>query len=150
MIDLNLKTFAKPMLAIVALISISACSEFTGGSPQIASPPPFDYSDGEELRSRMHQLSYELQQLDLALMAEGDNRPTLQEQVGRNLENIERLGNLLQQGDLRAKHPFLQSNMRNFLADVSRARMDVTMNPPRYYMAGRISGACINCHRSVQ
>jgi len=150
MIVSNWKKLSATMLTVTTMFALSACSDFTGTSPQIAYPPPFDYSDGEELRSRMTQLSYELQQLDLALMAEGDNRPSLPEQVGRNLENIERIAGFLQEGDLSSKHPFLQSNMRNFLADVRRARMDVSASPPRYYMAGRISGACINCHRSVQ
>ncbi|MDG2338137.1 MAG: hypothetical protein P8N94_09140 [Gammaproteobacteria bacterium] len=42
---------------------------------EIANPPPFDYIDGEELRSNMHQLAFELQQLDMALLDAYVDRP---------------------------------------------------------------------------
>jgi len=134
---------------IVGLVLV-ACSNNPNGFPQIASPPPFDYADGDELRSRMHQLAFELQQLDLALMTETDSRPTFQQEIVSNLQDIERIGTSLQTGDLSTRHPFLRDKMAGFLADVSRARRDAAMNPPRLYMAGRVSGGCVNCHQSVR
>ncbi len=44
-------------------------------------------------------------------------------------------------------HVFLRDDMENFLLTVRTARMGAEANPPRYYQAGRVSGACLNCHR---
>ncbi|MBT4582884.1 MAG: hypothetical protein HOD07_12530, partial [Gammaproteobacteria bacterium] len=107
-----------------------------------------DYADGEELRSRMHQLAWELQQLDLALVTELDNNPAFQREVTDTLSNIERIAGYLQSGDISSRHTFLEDGMDRFLTDVRRARTDATLGSPRYYMAGRISGACVNCHNA--
>lgn len=136
------------LLAATALLA--GCSASDQGFPAIADPPPFDYADGDELRSRMHQLAFELQQLDLALASRSDDSPNLQQDVRSSLNDIERIGGLLQSGDLASKHPFLQDDMDRFLDDVRRAQSDAESSQPRYYMAGRISGSCMNCHRSVR
>lgn len=64
-----------------------------------------------------------------------------------SLENIERIGGLLHDGDMSMRHVFLRDDMENFLLTVRTARMGAEANPPRYYQAGRVSGACLNCHR---
>lgn len=124
-----------------------ACSSGGGSFPQIASPPPFDYADGEELRTHMHQLAFELQRLDTVLMLESSGGFVTQEEVVENLRNIERIGEYLRDGDMSTRHGFLRDDMSNFIFTVSRARMGAEDNPPRFYAAGRVSGACLNCHR---
>jgi hypothetical protein len=142
---------ARQLLVLLSMAFVlAACSSGTGGFPQVAYPPPFDYADGEELRSRMHQLAFELQQLDLSLATEYDGGSGFQQEISSHLEDIERIAGVLQTGDLATRHSFLQNNMANFLADVRRASRDAELNPPRYYMAGRVSGSCVSCHRSVQ
>jgi len=37
--------------------------------------------------------------------------------------------------------------MAKFLSDVGRAKWDAEHD--RYYMAGRITGACVSCHKST-
>jgi hypothetical protein len=131
-------------LAIV--FSLAGCSTGSDSFPQIANPPPFDYVDGEDLRSNMHQLAFELQQLDMALLDAYVDRPSFQRQIVDSIQNIERIGGYIQETDLAVRHPFLQDDMDRFLSDVRRAKADAERNVPRYYMAGRISGGCINCH----
>ena len=63
------------------------------------------------------------------------------------LDDIERIGQTLQSGDLNSKHPFLLDAMAKFLSDVGRAKWDAEHD--RYYMAGRITGACVSCHKST-
>jgi len=133
---------------VAASLFLTACSVNGNSFPQIANSPPFDYADGDELRSRMHQLAWELQQLDLTLATQVDNSPTLRQEVVDNLSNIERIAGYLQSGDLSSRHTFLQNGMDRFLADVGKARIDATLGTPRYYMAGRISGSCVNCHNA--
>jgi len=138
-------------LALSIPLVLAACSGGTSTFPQIASPPPFDYADGEELRSSMHRLAFELQQLDLSLMvADMDQDPSERGQVVARLDNIQRIGEDLIAGDFSTNHVFLSSDMSRFLSTVNRARMSAENNPPNYYQAGRVSGACVNCHRVNQ
>lgn len=147
--DRSIRLFSQAFVLLFATLSLVACSGNGGGMfPQIANPPPFDYVNGEELRSRMHQLAFELQQLDLTLANDTDNRPDLQRDVVRSLQNIERIGGLLQAGEISANHPFLRDDINRFLADVGRARMDASLGTPRYFMSGRITGACVSCHQA--
>lgn len=132
---------------LIAAISLLACSTNGDSFPRIANPPAFDYINGEELRSRMHQLAFEVQQLDLSLANEFDDRPDFQRDVVSSLQNIERIAGLLQSGEIPANHPFLRDDMGRFLNDVRRARTDASLGSPRYFMAGRILGACVNCHQ---
>jgi hypothetical protein len=125
---------------------LAACSNNGGAFPQVADAPPFDYSDGEELRSRMHQLAFEIQRLDGALATDYEEQSPSQQSIIDTLRNIERIGETLQSGDLSSKHPFLLDGMDRFLADVKRAQWDASRS--RYYMAGRISGGCASCHRA--
>ena len=148
---------SRALFTLVTLTSVLACGSGAGTFPQIADPPPFDYVDGAELRSGMHQLAFELQQLDLALLSEegagasnNRNMATSQRDVVNRLRNMERIGGNLREGDLSSTHDFLRSDMNVFLTTVGRARREAEANPPRYYAAGRVSGACVNCHRVNQ
>lgn len=138
----HLSVFMGTLLCLL----LAACDSNGGAFPHVTNPPPFDYADGEELRSRMHQLAFALQRLDGSLVPEYDERPPFQQSVVDNLRDIERIGESLKFGDLNSKHPFLVVDMDRFLADVRRARGDASRN--RYYMAGRIAGACVSCHTS--
>lgn len=142
------KTLSQFLLLIVATFTLASCATNGSGFPQIADPPPFDYADGEELRSGMHQLAFALLKLDRALADEYEENPAFQQSVVDNLSDIERIGEGLQFGDLRSKHPFLLEGMEKFLADVERAHWDASRRTPRYYMAGRIAGACVSCHKA--
>ena len=131
---------------VVALLclTLASCSASSGSYPHMTNPPPFDYADGDELRSNMHELAYELQKLDETLRNEFDYDLPDQQAVISNLREIERIGDNLMLGDLSNKHAFLRDGMDKFLENVSMARRDATRG--RYYMAGRLAGACISCH----
>jgi outer membrane murein-binding lipoprotein Lpp len=136
----------RAVASLIAALLLAGCSTNSDSFPQIANPPPFNYIDGEQLRSNMHRLAFELQQLDMALIDAYIDRPSFQRQIVTGIQNIERIGGYIQETDLAVRHPFLQDDMDRFLSNVRRAKMDAERNVPRYYMAGRISGGCINCH----
>ncbi|PCI79064.1 MAG: hypothetical protein COB20_05610 [SAR86 cluster bacterium] len=140
------KSVLRTVVSLIAVFSLTGCNTNSDAFPQIANPPPFDYVDGEQLRSNMHQLAFELQQLDMALLDAYVDRPSFQRQIVDSIQNIERIGGYIQETDLAVRHPFLQDDMDRFLSNVRRAKMDAERNVPRYYMAGRISGGCITCH----
>jgi hypothetical protein len=152
MVVSNIFTAGRRLSALLALAILSGCSNSGGGSdfPGIGNPPDFDYAGGAELRSQMHRLAFELQQLDMALVAETSGMETdrgTQDEIVSHLRDIERIGNDLREGDMSTSHSFLRNDMGNFLSTVNRARRAAENNPPGYYMAGRVSGACVNCHQ---
>jgi len=134
-------------IAAFVLLGAVACSSGGTAFPQIGNPPPFDFVDGASLRSRMHQLAFEVQQLDLALMS-GDNSNTYsQPGIVESLRNIERLATVVRDDELSTHHTFLKNDMTDFIATVSRARMRAESTSPRYSEAARVTGACVNCHQ---
>ena len=143
----NSRFSLRRLFALLAVAFLTGCSSGGGGFPRIANPPAFDYADGAQLRSQMHQLAFQLQQLDMTLAADRERDRNSRDEVINHLRNIERIGNDLREGDMSRNHIFLRNDMATFLSTVNRARMSAENNPPNYYMAGRVSGACVNCHQ---
>lgn len=144
-----MKYFSVVFGTLFCLLLASCTSENENAFPQVADPPPFDFEDGVELRSGMHQLAFTLLRLDVALLDEDAEYPVDQDDVVETLRRILQIAENLQAGDLRSKHPYLAADMFRFLSDVDRAIIDATRRSPNYYMAGRISGACVACHRAI-
>lgn len=138
--------YSSVSIGALMCLTLVGCQSNNGGFPQVAHPPAFDYVDGEELRSGMHQLAFALQRLDDDLSSEYDETPLFQQSVIDSLSKIENIGKNLRRGDISAKHEFLAEGMDEFLNDVSQAKWYVEKK--RYYMAGRVTGACISCHKA--
>jgi hypothetical protein len=133
---------------MLSTLGISGCSsDMAAAMRKVTYPPNFKYVSPDELRSSMQQLAYQLQQLDEALMPDIPQDTAQQQKVVGVLGKIERIGSKLQGGNAGASHPFLQDFMQDFLADVDRARSAASLAQPRYYLAGRVSGGCLNCHK---
>ena len=129
------------------ILVISGCADFAAAVRQVTYPPDFQYVTGQEFRSRMDRMAFQLQLLDRALMEDAAGRPPQQEQVLGNLRNIERVASSLQAGEAGSSHPFLQDFMEGFVSDVEQARNAAALDPPSYYYAGRVAGGCVNCHK---
>jgi hypothetical protein len=134
------------LLLTWGILTIAACNDMAASIRQVTYPPDFKYVSTEELRTRMHRLGNQLRQLDDALVTDGLRQPD-QQKVVAILREIQQIGNSLQAGDAGASHPFLGDAMNNFVTDVGQARIAASQYPPRYYLAGRVSGACMSCHR---
>ncbi|MDA9769400.1 hypothetical protein N9D02_00015 [Emcibacteraceae bacterium] len=133
----------------LAIVVMSSCANNNGGNfPQYVDAPPFDFPNGEELRSRMHQLAFSLRRLDAALGTDYEiqNAPS-QDQIVSNLRDIDRIANTIQSRELETQHPFLVDEMTRFISDVEKAEWGASRG--RYYMAGRVAGACVSCHKST-
>jgi len=143
--------FPKSIFLILAPLMLVACSGDNEGSfPQVADPPPFDYVDGEELRSGMHQLAFSILNLDRALDDDEGEFPVDQKEIVDELQRIKETAEELQAGDLRVAHPYLANDMDRFLNDVDQAIWQASLRSPRYYMAGRVSGSCVSCHQGYK
>ncbi len=141
------KVLSLLLAVFIATFTLAACEGNRGGYNQEAYAPPFAYEYGQDLRSRMPKLAYELQLLDNALIADYDEGPVPQQSIVDSLRNIERIAQSLQPSDLNSRHPFLLENLDRLISDARKAREEAERF--RYYMAGRISGACASCHRTV-
>ena len=140
-------TALRAILLFSIVLASSGCSDFAAVVRKVTYPPDFNYVTGQELRSRMHQMAFQLQLLDQALAENNTGRPVQQQQVLGSLRNIERVASSLQAGEAGSSHPFLQDFMKDFVADVEQARNAAALDPPSYYFAGRVAGGCVNCHK---
>ena len=134
-------------VALLALIPMACNSDFAAAVRRVTYPPDFVYVTEAELRGNMGRLGNQLALLENALVASYDREPVQQEVIDI-LTRIGQIGSGLQAGEAGANHPFLEDEMPRFVRDVSRARLAAMMDPPQYYLAGRVAGACTNCHRA--
>jgi hypothetical protein len=138
---------SRMLLLVAVMVVISGCTNTAAMIRKATYPPDFKYVSGQELRSKMNELAFQVQVLDQALLANDDDPASRREEVLTTLRNIERIGVGLRAGEGGSNHPYLQDFMSNFVSDVVQAQLAITMSPPRYYLAGRITGGCTNCHK---
>ena len=110
-------------------------------------PPDFKYVSGAELKSTMDALAQDLTRLDLALNAAQRSEAIDEGEVVRILAEIERTAQKLDARSVGSNHPFLEDYMGRFGDTVQQARIAASLNPPNYYLAGRVAGACVSCHK---
>lgn len=140
-------TILRAILLFSTVLAISGCSDFAAIARKVTYPPDFKYVTGQELRSRMDQMAFQLQLLDQALAENNTGQAAQQQQVLGSLRNIERIAASLQAGEAGSSHPFLQDFMQDFVTNVEQARNTAALDPPSYYFAGRVAGGCVNCHK---
>lgn len=115
------KLVLQAVFSLIAVFSPAGWSKNSDDFSQIANPPPFDYFNGEQLRPNMHQIAFELQQLDMALLDTYVDRPSFQRQIEDSIQNIEFIGEYIQETEYISQSPFLQDDMDRFLSNVRRA-----------------------------
>ncbi|MCF2950490.1 hypothetical protein L0668_20445 [Paraglaciecola aquimarina] len=87
-----------------------------------------------------------MQQLDQQLQKQ-DKLQINRKAVSKTLRNIEDIATSLKARETGSNHPFLENTMREFVSTVSKARIATSLGQTNYYLAGKVSGACMNCHR---
>lgn len=134
----------------VCALLVSGCGmRLAPGNPERApEPPPFNekmlskddlHTAMWELAGRTHEINRILRTADATSAADRDLVVKLLDEM---LMVSERLGT----DSARAGHPVLSRNIDGFRADVRLARNGAAANPPNYFLAGSIAGACANCH----
>ncbi len=108
--------------------------------------PEFNYITDSQLQSAMWQLAAGTSSLD-KLLATGVP-VTLEERqsVIRILQNMETAAASLGPDGWPSNHPRIAQNIGRFREQLAGARRNVQLDPPSYYLAGTISGACHACH----
>ncbi len=139
------------MLATCTLVTVACSSQFAASMRKVTYPPDFKYTEPAELRSDMGRLAQQMQLLDQALISQSEQTQVEAEMQRKEvllaLKNMERIATSLQAGDAGANHPFMQDYMQGFVSKIDQARVAASLEQPRYYFAGKVSGACTNCHK---
>ena len=141
-------------IAVTAVIStfvlVGCSSQFNSSLRKVTYPPDFKYTEQADLSSDMNRLAHQMALLDIALdkpSAQGNSVPDAQrEQVLTALKNIGKIASSLKGGDMGANHPFMEDYMQDFVSQIDKARTAASLPEPRYYLAGKVSGGCTNCH----
>tara|TARA_R110000765_G_scaffold121717_1_gene218041 strand:+ start:191 stop:658 length:468 start_codon:yes stop_codon:yes gene_type:complete len=137
-------------VVISTFVLVGCSSQFNSSLRKVTYPPDFKYTEQADLSSDMNRLAHQMALLDTALdkpLEQSQNEPDLQrEQVLNALKNIGKIASSLKGGDMGANHPFMEDYMQDFVSQIDKARTAASLPEPRYYLAGKVSGGCTNCH----
>ena len=111
----------------------------------ITYPKGFRYYSKEELSTAMGRMAEDVEALD-EILRTGADSPEARARVIELLQDLKRRAEGLEAPGALTNHPRLARNLPLFLKAVEAARLEAERDPPRYYLAGNIVGACMHCH----
>ena len=137
------------ILLISCLLGAQACSCADVGARlrQYTYPPTFHYISNEQLRSTMWQLAFHSRELRV-LMASPEKTAVNRPEVLQHLRAMEQVMIDLNRTGWPTNHPMVDANRPSFLQDIRTAQDAVSRDPPNFFLAGALSGACAYCHGS--
>lgn len=113
---------------------------------KVTYPPNFVYLDRKEIISAMAEFSVDLWRIDDILSHSETILPYQRDEIIALLKHIEKIANTLGAGSTQTNHLLIDQHIDQFKDSVHNARKAVEADPPNYYLAGRLSGACNGCH----
>jgi hypothetical protein len=108
-------------------------------------PRDFHYITQEEIHTTMGGLAVQVHALDQIMWREGGPRVEDQAQVVDILSRMRPLAVQLKRRRF-SNHPRIQDYAPQLRRDIERALESARKEPPNYYYAGLVSGACNYCH----
>jgi len=137
------------LLAAIALGGSPGCSKQSQERLRRRTyPPNFNFIPRDRLESTMWQLADRVSRLD-ELVREGEPKSgVVREEAIALLADMERISTALGLGEWPSNHPRVSQNVGMFRQELAAARRALEMEPPSYFLAGSVSGACTNCHRA--
>jgi PBP1b-binding outer membrane lipoprotein LpoB len=138
-------------LALLALtLFASSCAQTAEQTAamvrSVTYPPDFRYIPKESVESAMWQMAAAVRDLDAALRDDTIREPRKQQRVLGLLDQLQSTSNRLESAERPSNHPLLDRNAPRLSEDIQAARIAASGTPPRYTLAGAVSGACIYCH----
>jgi len=109
-------------------------------------PPDFRYIEQHELSSAMGRLAVAVERLNALLRTTGTGEPAVRNAVVEQLGEVQSVAGQLT-GGVGTNHPWLDRNLDAFRQDIALARRAANHEPPNYYLAGSVAGACGYCHQ---
>jgi len=110
-------------------------------------PPDFRRLSRDEIRSAMGILAVEVRELERVLDSTDErDRANQRVLVLASLDRMRAAAESLQQPGRSSQHPMIDDHLDAFTERIRAARRDVERDPPRYFRAGTVAGACFLCH----
>jgi hypothetical protein len=135
------------LIGVALLGSLStACTDVPALLRRHTYPPNFKYIDRTQLRSAMWQLAEAATALDSVMRQPGAIDPARRAEALRLLTEMIAAASTLQTQGRPTNHPLISEHLEGFERDLVQARIGVEAEPPNYYLAGTVSGACLTCH----
>jgi len=135
-------------VAVLLCAVVGGCADVGRVVRKVTYPPDFRYIPKDQVGSAMWQMAIAVRELDAVLRNETLAEPAKQQQVIALLDRIGATSDRLDGGPRETNHPLLDHEVPRLAADVQAARIAASATPPRYSLAGSVSGACIYCHLS--
>jgi hypothetical protein len=136
--------------AALVLLWLVGCAGAAEELREYTYPRDFEYVSRGEIRGAMGQLAVHVRRLDALLGDPPSGMPrepvALRGEVVRELAALEQAARALGSGDVRSNHPRLDEGADAFRERLAAARRAAERDPPSYYLAGTVSGACRYCH----
>ncbi len=107
--------------------------------------PDFHYITKQEIRTTMGTLAAQLDTLDRIMWQVGGPRPEDRTEINEILSRMQVLATQLKRRE-QSNHPRIHAHASRLQRDIERALVSMGKEPPNYYFAGVISGACSYCH----
>jgi hypothetical protein len=136
------KRTAAAALLIAGATALACVKYVASPGPDASRARPFDE---QKVHGTMGEIAIRVHAIEV-ILRQGPPGPESKAEVERLLAELENAANALSAESLRASHPALAANSETFLADIRMARRAVAADPPNYFLAGSISGACAACH----
>jgi len=145
--------------AAILALSVASCSGAAEEVRRHTYAESFHYLDDEEIRSSMGRLARDVVELDRVLRGTParddagwsglepgprDVRPS--DRVVAILDRMIQTAATLEAPALATNHPELGQGIDAFRRDLTAARQSAALDPPRHFLAGTITGACLYCH----
>ncbi|HEX6174848.1 MAG TPA: hypothetical protein VF089_12595 [Candidatus Binatia bacterium] len=134
------------MLLTISFLALpgNSCANFAGRVREYTYPPAFHYITDQQLRSTMWQLAYHSRELRVLVPMKQET--VQRDQVLHHLQAMEQVMIELNRTGWPTNHPMIDANLSTFLRDIRSAGDAVSRDPPNFFLAGAISGACAYCH----
>jgi hypothetical protein len=137
-------------LGVVLLVALGAgChGQLAESLRQTTYPPSFRYIPESELRSAMWLLGHQSLELRRLLRGESESVRDPHSQIVLLLADMEQTVQQLGPDPWSSNHPQLGEGLKVLADDLRAARTAAEHDPPNYFLAGSVSGACLYCHGS--
>jgi len=134
-------------LCAVWLAGILLVSCQTGPIEVTPNPPDFRRLSRDDIRSAMGTLATEVRELERVLDSPDEHdHASRRGLVLASLDRMRAAAESLEQPGRTSQHPMIDERLEAFSERIRAARRDVERDPPRYFRAGTVAGACFLCH----
>ena len=126
-------------------LQISSCSDMAASVRRYTYPPTFHYITDEQLRAAMWRLAYHSRELR-ELITTPEETAVHRADILRHLQVMEQTATDLNRTGWPTNHPLIDAHRANLLRDIQGAQAAASRDPPNFFLASAVSGACFYCH----